>query len=124
MKYKYSASEAHEFNKHGIDLTVYNTGVAAANVVHVSVQKGHFQEFYDLKSYYIYYIIKGIGAFVLNDEKIEVKATDLVVIPPKTRIHYFGTMEMVLTVSPAFNEKNERHVRFVEENESPYYKEK
>lgn len=34
----------------------------------------------------------------------------------------FGTMKMVLTVCPAFNEKNERHVRFVEEKESPYYK--
>jgi hypothetical protein len=29
-------------------------------------------------------------------------------------------MEMVLTVSPAFDEKNERHVRFVEEQENPY----
>lgn len=122
QKYKFTADEANQFNKHGIDLTVYNEGIPSANVVHVSVQKGHFQEFYDLKSYYIYYIIKGEGTFVLNDEKIEVKATDLVVIPPKTRIHYFGTLEMVLTVSPAFNEKNERHVRFVEEKESPYYK--
>jgi mannose-6-phosphate isomerase-like protein (cupin superfamily) len=83
---------------------------------------GHFQEFYDTKSTFTYYIIKGNGTFFLDDEQIEVEATDLVVIPPNTHIHYFGTMEMVLTVSPAWKEENERHVRFVEESESPYAK--
>lgn len=48
------------------------------------------------------------------------KATKLIVISPKTPIHYFGMMEMVLTVSPAFNEIDETHIRFVDESESPY----
>jgi mannose-6-phosphate isomerase-like protein (cupin superfamily) len=124
IKYKYTSNEARKFNKHGIDLTIYPYHVPSANVVHVSVKKGHFQEFYDLKSYYIYYIIKGKGMFFLNDEEVEAEATNMIVIPPKTRIHYFGTMEMVLTVSPAFNEKNERHVRFVDEKENLYSKAK
>lgn len=119
-KYKYTVDQANQFNKHGIDLTVYGMVVDSANVVHVSVKKGHFQEFYDVKSYYIYYIYEGEGTFVLNDARVEAKATDLIVIPPKTRIHYFGKMKMVLTVSPAFKEENERHVRFVNEKESPY----
>lgn len=123
-KYKYVSAEARKFNKHGIDLTVYGTNVPSASVVHVSVEKGHFQEFYDLESYYIYYIIEGKGTFILNDEKVKAQSTDLIVIPPKTRIHYFGKMRMVLTVSPAFNEKNERHVRFVKEKESPYFSDK
>ncbi len=121
-KYKYTTREAKKFNKHGIDLTVYGEGVPSANVVHVSVKKGHFQEFYDIKSTYIYYIIKGKGTFVLNDEKIKAEATDLIVIPPKTRIHYFGKMELVLTVSPAFDEKNESHVQFIDKKESSYFK--
>lgn len=120
--YKFTADKARKFNKFGIDLVVYGENVPEANVVHVSVKKGHFEEFYDMKSYFIYYIIKGKGTFFLNDKKIEAKATDLIVIPPKTRIHYFGTMEMVLTVSPAFNEKNEKHVRMVDEKESPYFR--
>lgn len=119
-KYKYTVDQANQFNKHGIDLTVYGMAVDSANVVHVSVEKGHFQEFYDIKSYYIYYIYEGEGTFFLNDEKVEAKATDLIVIPPKTRIHYFGKMNMVLTVSPAFKEENERHVRFIDKKESPY----
>jgi len=121
-QYKFSADKAQKLHKHGIDLTIYGEGVPEANVVHVSVDKGHFQEFYDLKSYYIYYIYEGKGTFVLDDQKVEAQATDLIVIPPKTRIHYFGTMKMVLTVTPAFNEANERHVRFVDKSESPHSK--
>lgn len=119
-QYKYTTKDANTFNKHGIDITVFNEGTPGANVVSISVEKGHFQEFYDIKSHFTYYIVEGEGTFVLNDERVKVKATDLLVIPPKTHIHYFGKMKMVLTVSPAFNEDNERHVRFVDESESPY----
>lgn len=122
-KYKYTTIEADKFNKHGVDLTIYGQSEPSANVCHVSVKKGHFQEFYDTVSSFTYYIIEGKGTFYLDDEPVEVEATDLVVIPPNTRIHYFGTMEMVLTVAPAWKEENERHVRFVEESESPYIKE-
>lgn len=122
MKYLFTADEANKFNKHGIDLTVYGQSEPSANVCHVSVKEGHFQEFKDTKSAFTYYIIKGSGTFMLNDEPIEVKATDLVVIPPNTRIHYFGAMEMVLTVSPAWKEENEVHIRFVDKSESPYRK--
>jgi mannose-6-phosphate isomerase-like protein (cupin superfamily) len=120
-KYKYTADQVDKFSKHGIDLTVYNEGVKEANVVHVQVEEGHFQEFYDVESTFIYYIIQGKGIFYLDDKKVEVKATDLVVIPPKTKIYYFGKMEMVLTVAPAFDPDNERHVRFIDKKESPFY---
>jgi mannose-6-phosphate isomerase-like protein (cupin superfamily) len=121
-QYKYTVKEADKFNKHGIDLTLYGQDEPSANVCHVSVREGHFEEFYNVKSAFTYYIVKGKGIFFLDDEPIEVAATDLVVIPPKTRIHYFGTMEMVLTVSPAWEEKDEHHVRFIEKSESPYCK--
>lgn len=119
-QYKFTADNAKKFNKHGIDLTVYGEEVDRVHVVHVSVEEGHFQEFADKESYYIYYIYEGSGLFVLNDEKIEAKATDLIVIPPNTRIHYFGKMKMVLTLSPTFNPDNEIHHRFVDKSESPF----
>lgn len=121
-QYKYSAKDAGQLNKHGIDLTIYNEGVPTAHLVHVSVKEGHFQEFYDVESTYMYYIISGNGVFVLDDEEIEVEPTDLLVIPPKVRIHYFGKLEMVLVNTPAFNPENERHVRLVDKSESPFNK--
>lgn len=119
-KYKYSAKEAAKFNKYGIDLTVYEQSEPSANISGVSVKRGHFQEFYNTKSAYSYYIVRGNGTFFLDGEPIEVSATDLVVAPPNTRIYYFGTMEMVLMVAPAWNEADEHHVRFVDESENPY----
>jgi mannose-6-phosphate isomerase-like protein (cupin superfamily) len=121
MKYKYTAKDARKFNKHGIDLTVYGENIPSADVVHVGVEKGHFQEFYNDTSTHMYYIVSGQGTFYLNDEAVDAKATDLVVIPPKTRIYYFGKMEMVLTVTPAFKEENEHHVRFIDENNNNKY---
>jgi mannose-6-phosphate isomerase-like protein (cupin superfamily) len=118
--YKFSSEEAAKIHKHGIDLTIYNENIPQVNVVQVSVEEGHFQEFLDKECYFIYSIHEGNGLFVLNDEKVEAKAGDLVVIPPKTRIHYFGKMKMTLTVSPAFRPENEEHIRFVEKSESPF----
>lgn len=120
-KYRYAAKDATRFSKHGVDLTVYGQQSPSATVVHVNVEKGHFQEFYDTESTYTYYIANGSGTFYLNDEPTPVEATDLVVAPPHTRIHYFGSMEIILTVSPEYDERNERHVRFIPENESPYH---
>lgn len=121
-QYKFTADKAKKITKHGIDLTVYDESVESADVVYVTVDGGHMQEFIDIKSHFIYYIIEGKEVFILNDEKVEAQATDLIVIPPNTRIHYFGTMKMVLTVTPAFKEENERHVRFIEESENPLKK--
>jgi mannose-6-phosphate isomerase-like protein (cupin superfamily) len=118
MTHIFKPTDATILHKHGIDLTVFPPTVPTANVVRVDVKEGHFQEFYDKVSTYIYYIIKGTGTFVLNDTKEKAQAGDLVVVPPKTHIYYFGTMSMVLTVTPAFNPANEVHVRFIEKSES------
>lgn len=121
-KYRFTEEEAQKFNKHGIDLTVYGEGVQRMNIARVSVKEGHFQEFYDTESYFVYSILSGEGTFYLNDEPVPAKPMDLIVIPPKTRIYYFGTMEMVLSVSPAYDESHERHIRFVDPSENPYKK--
>ncbi|MFE7275911.1 cupin domain-containing protein [Streptomyces sp. NPDC057623] len=119
-RYKYTVEEAERFNKHGIDLTVYGQDDPSATVVRVNVERGHFQEFCNVRSSYVYYVVSGQGVFYLNGEAVTVGATDLITAPPNTRIHYFGSMEMVLTVAPAFHEEDERHVRFISESESPY----
>ncbi|MEE1838384.1 cupin domain-containing protein [Streptomyces sp. NPDC088190] len=118
-KFRHTVEEAERFNKHGIDLTVYGQHDPSATVVRVYVERGHFQEFYNVRSSYIYYIVSGQGVFYLDGEAVQVGATDLIAAPPGTQIYYFGTMEMVLTVAPAFDGQDERHVRFISEGESP-----
>ncbi len=83
-------------------------------MVYVEVEEGHFQEFFDKKSTFIYYIIEGQGTFFLDGKETTVKEADLVVIPPMTKIYYFGKMRMTLTTVPAWEPENEVHVRFIE----------
>lgn len=120
MKYKYSFSEATKINKFGVDITLYSENVPTNNIVYEEVKIGHLEEFYDNVSTHMWFIIEGEGIFVIDDEKVEISKNDLIVVPPKKRIHYFGRMKMVLCTTPAFNPKNEVHVRFVDESESPY----
>lgn len=110
---KFTLKEAQEAEKHGIKLWVYNIDREDAGVVYVEVEEGHFQEFYDLESTFIYYVIEGKGTFYLNGEEISVEATDLIVAPPKTKIYYLGKMKMTLTTVPAWKPENEVHVRFI-----------
>ena len=117
----FRSKDADHISKHGIDLTLYNENLSSLNVVKVHVEEGHFEEFYNKVSDFVYSIIGGYGTFVLDDEKHEVSSGDLVVALAGTRIHYFGKMDMILSIAPAFNEAVEVHVRFVEKTESPYY---
>lgn len=121
MKYHYPFSAARTINKHGVDITIFDENVDINNVVYEETTIGHLEEFYDTVSTHIWFIIEGEGTFVIDDEKIQAKAKDLVVVPPNKRIHYFGKMKMVLSTTPSFSPENEHHVRDVPESESPYY---
>lgn len=119
MKYVYPENEANAFEKFGMNIKVYGDVTKDINFVRASTKVGHLEEFKNT-SWFIYYIIEGNGMFVLNDEKIPVKPGDLVVIPPNTRIHYFGKLEYTLIVNPPWREENETHIRNVDPSESPF----
>ncbi len=112
---KFPKSKAKAKSKHGIKLTIYNDFKKApqANVSYVEVASGHYQEFYDDTSTFVYYIMKGKGTFYLNGKKTGVKATDVLIIPPRTKIYYFGKMKMLLVVTPAWKSEHEHHVRYI-----------
>ena len=114
---KFTRSKAFKKSVHGIKLNDYTSykKVPQANTCFISCDKGHFQEFYDKKSTFIYYIIEGHGIFYLNGKPINVKSTNLVVVKPKTKLYYLGKMKMLLTVVPAWQAKNEVHVRYIRE---------
>ncbi|PIV09175.1 hypothetical protein COS31_01220 [Candidatus Roizmanbacteria bacterium CG02_land_8_20_14_3_00_36_15] len=123
-KFKFSFKDTKTKHKYGVDITLYGLNKPEANIVYEEVQEGHFEEFLSTKSTYMWFIIEGKGAFVINDEKISVNAKDIIAVPPNNRIHYFGKMKMILFTVPAYNEKNERHIRNIKKEESPYVKNK
>ena len=121
MKYVFPEDEAKAFGKFGMNIKVYGDVTKELNFVRASTQIGHLEEFKNT-SWFIYYIIEGTGVFILNDEKVPVKPGDLVVVPPNTRIHYFGKLEYTLMVNPPWREENETHIRDVKPSESPFAK--
>lgn len=120
-KYKYSYNDSKTINKFGVDITLYGINQPGANIVYEDVKEGHFEEFLNTVSTCMWFITDGKGTFVIDDEKIEAIAKDLIVVPPNKRIHYFGNMKMLLITTPAFDMKNERHIRDVKKEESPYF---
>lgn len=120
MNYKITHSESKQINKFGVDISIYPLDFTAYKFVYESVAEGHFEEFYSDVSTYTWFIFEGNGTFVIDDEKITVTGLDVVSVPPKHRVHYFGNMKMLLLTSPKFDEKNEHHVRDVDKKESPY----
>ncbi|MFZ2206114.1 MAG: cupin domain-containing protein [Microgenomates group bacterium] len=121
-QYKHSYSDSKTINKFGVNITLYNINQPGANIVYEEVKEGHFEEFSNTVSTCMWFIIEGKGTFVIDDEKTEVSSRDVVVVPPNKRIHYFGNMKMLLITTPAFDAKNERHIRDVRKEESPYFK--
>ncbi len=121
-KFKFSSKDTKIFEKYGVNITKYDLNNPQSNLVYEEVIEGHFEEFLSTKSTYIWFIIEGKGTFVVNDEKITVEAKDVVMVPPNNRIHYFGNVKMILFTVPAYNALNERHIREVKKEESPYFK--
>lgn len=120
-KIKFCHKEARTIHKHGVNITLYDLHLEGANLVYEETNEGHFEEFLNTVSTCVWFVIEGTGTFVLNDEKIPVEAKDIIVAPPNTRIHYFGKMRMILVSSPAFKPENERHIRTITKEESPYF---
>jgi mannose-6-phosphate isomerase-like protein (cupin superfamily) len=117
-QYVYRKSDAAIKHKSGVDVTVYDgSGKMSPDVVYQEVEKGKFKEWYSDKSTQTWYIIEGQGTFVLDSERHDVSAGDLVVVPPKVKKYYLGKMKMLLVTSPTFDPDDEHQVRLVGEDE-------
>jgi mannose-6-phosphate isomerase-like protein (cupin superfamily) len=118
MNYIYKKQDAKTKNKFGVTITSYGAD-APSSIVYEDVEVGHMQEWYSDVSTYQWYIIEGTGIYVIDDEKYAVSAGDLVVVPPKHRMHYFGKMKMVLITTPKYDDANEHEVRLIDPSEVP-----
>jgi mannose-6-phosphate isomerase-like protein (cupin superfamily) len=108
--------QAIEFEKQGVRMMVYNSKdqCPEASIVYQETQKGHREEFYHSKSNFIFYIIEGRGTWYIEDQPYDVKAGDVVIIPPNNRFYYKGNLKQICITSPAWEEEFEHHIRNIE----------
>jgi len=107
MKYKLIKSiDVQKKGKFGASLDVY-PNVNDCGFVLVSTEKGHNEEFLNLKSTFTYIVLGGSGSFFLDDEEVKVEKGDMISIEPNTRIYYKGELKMILITTPAWKPENE-----------------
>jgi len=121
-KFKHSPDFSKQLHKFGVEITPYQFIDSNISAVFESVEEGHFKEFLNKLSTFVWFIAEGEGTFVINDEPQVVKKNDLIIVPPNTRVHYFGKMKMLLLNIPAFDETQDELIRDVKKEESPYAK--
>jgi mannose-6-phosphate isomerase-like protein (cupin superfamily) len=61
-------------------MRIYTTKAESRNaaVLHQETQKGHAEEFLHEKSDFLYYILEGSGAWIVEDRVFEAQAGDMV----------------------------------------------
>jgi mannose-6-phosphate isomerase-like protein (cupin superfamily) len=85
-----------------------------AAVAYQETESGHAQEFYHDKSAFVFYILEGNGTWYIEDEAFPVEASDVVIVPPGKRFYYRGRLKQICITAPAWGEKTEHHVRYVD----------
>ncbi len=107
MKHKFTLSEAYKSGWKGLSFSSYNESTdfdrASAGLFTVTVHHGKVKS---LLSDRIYFVVEGEGYFLIEDEKIPVAATDVIIVPRNTVYDYYnenGPMKLFLVHSPAYS---------------------
>ncbi len=112
----FKKSRAFNLEKHGVRMRIYNSieDCPQAAVAYQETETGHAQEFYHDKSAFLFYILEGEGTWFIEDEPFSVEASDVIIVPPGKRFYYQGRLKQICITSPAWEEKSEHHVRYVD----------
>ncbi len=109
---KFTKDKANHFTKAGVSMWVYSGKEDSEDggVVYQEVNGGHYEEFINNKSTFIYYIIEGSGSFFIEGKEHKVEATDVIIVPSGKRFYYLGNMRQVLVTAPAWEEGTEKTI--------------
>lgn len=108
MNHKFTLKDASAFGWEGLSGRAYNSreDFERASTAYFEVNGSHGRVKNTLSDR-IYYVIDGKGEFVIEDRKIPVEKTDVVIIPRDTFYDYRGKLRLFLVHSPAFNVDND-----------------
>jgi mannose-6-phosphate isomerase-like protein (cupin superfamily) len=95
------------FSQKGFDGFTFPLNSKGLEIDLVDVKQGHDNYIISKKCTLIYYVLEGEGTFDVNNEKFNVKAGNLVEVPPGIEFAYSGKMKLLLIVQPPWFEGNE-----------------
>lgn len=108
MKNKFKFENAFKFGWDGLEGYAYNSKEdfkgASTAVFNVTKRHGRVKS---LVSDRIYYVFEGEGEFTIENKKISVTKTDVIIVPKNTEYDYCGNMQLFLVHTPAYDESKE-----------------
>lgn len=109
----FKPEDAAVIEKHGVMMRIYTTKAESINaaVLYQKTQKGHSEEFLHEKSDFIYYILEGSGAWIVEDRVFEAQVGDVVIVPAGKRFWFRGNLKQVCITAPSWDEQYEHHIR-------------
>lgn len=108
MQYVFNEPEEYGFqDRDGHDGKFFGTQSQITNHMIIECADRLTVRLKENKSEFSYYIIEGEGFFEIKDEKLFVKASDLVVIPPGTIYSFGGHLKMLLINTPHWSKDQE-----------------
>lgn len=103
-KYRVRKPDQENFHKVGIKGFIFPTHelTQKTEFVIIETEKGHKTSIIEKECDFCYYILRGKGYFLINDEKEDCSAGDLMIIPAGTKFTYKGKFTMLLTCTPPY----------------------
>ena len=99
----------HSFEKVGIKGKKFSVAdvTQKTGVCQIETKGGHETTIIEHECDFIYYILEGVGYFVIDDQNEDCTKGDLVVIPAGLKFKYVGDLKMLLITTPAFYPEQE-----------------
>lgn len=102
-QYHFARDNAFPFEFEGIKGSAYGTSEAFSHssISHMDVD-GERKLTSNTTSDIIFYILSGEGVFVIDGQRFSIKPSDVLHVPKNTQFGYFGTMQFVEVMTPAW----------------------
>ena len=112
MPYIYTLSSATPFTGKG--MSGYTFGPLHQNIdfYYIEVESGHDFFMKSRKITRIYYVLSGVGHFIINNHKYDVHPGILVEIPPKAEYCYTGKMTLIAFGTPRWFRGNDVFIKW------------
>jgi len=108
---KYTLKKARKFSWEGLKGWAYNSKEDFKNASGAYIEvTGKHGKIKTLKSDRVYYVINGVGEFIINDEVIPIEKSDVVIVPSNVIYNYRakeGKLKLFLVHTPAFDQDSE-----------------
>ncbi len=109
-KYILDKPEVRSFNTPGADGFSFPIQNKEIEIDFIDSITGHGGKVISDSLSHFYYILEGEGAFEIEGKNYNVKAGQLVEIPPQNAFDYTGKMKMILIMQPPFDPSKIKHL--------------